>query len=97
MEPDRAAAKQIKWPAYAYLRNIYLRIRVEEICLLVDRSALPNPYTVQSLISQQARSGIDAHGGSRYVRTDGRDFPCTPVTNAFDRKPVCGRIKHSAR
>jgi outer membrane receptor protein involved in Fe transport len=84
-----AAAKQIKWPAYGEdLRNIYLQDQGGKkfVFSLIDPH-LPNPYTVQSLISFERALGSTLMAEVDYVRTDGRDFPLhRPLTNAFDRQ-----------
>jgi outer membrane receptor protein involved in Fe transport len=83
------AAKRIKWPAYGEdLRNIYLQdAGGKKFLFSVIDPHLPNPYTVQSLISFERAVGSTFMAEVDYVRTDGRDFPLhRPFVNAFDRQ-----------
>ena len=84
-----AAAKNIKWPAYGDdLRKIYLQgFTGQKFLFSVIDTKLPNPYTVQSLISFERAIGSTFMVEVDYVRTDGRNFPLhRPFVNAFDRQ-----------
>src|SRR5207249_2295103 len=84
-----AAARNIKWPAYGEdLRNIYLQeAGGKKFVYALINPHLPNPYTVQSLISFERALGSALMAEVDYVRTDGRDFPLhRPLANAFDRQ-----------
>jgi len=84
-----AAARNIKWPAYGDdLRNLYLQdAGGRKFVFSLINPDLPNPYTVQSLISFQRALGPTLMAEVDYVRTDGRDFPLhRPLANAFDRQ-----------
>jgi outer membrane receptor protein involved in Fe transport len=83
------AAKNLKWPAYGDdLRNLYLQdAGGKEFAFSLINPHLPNPYTVQSLISFERALGSSLMAEIDYVRTDGRDFPLhRPLVNAFDRQ-----------
>ena len=84
-----AAARNIKWPAYGEdLRNIYLQeAGGKKFVYALINPHLPNPYTVQSLISFERALGSALMAEVDYVRTDGRNFPLhRPLANAFDRQ-----------
>jgi outer membrane receptor protein involved in Fe transport len=84
-----AAAKNIRWPAYGDdLRSIYLQgAGGKKFVFSLINPHLPNPYTVQSLISFERALGSTLMAEVDYVRTDGRDFPLhRPLANAFDRQ-----------
>src|SRR5215831_17541760 len=83
------AAKGLKWPAYGDdLRNLYLQdAGGKEFAFSLINPHLPNPYTVQSLISFERALGSSFMAEVDYVRTDGLDFPLhRPLVNAFDRQ-----------
>jgi hypothetical protein len=83
------AANNLKWPAYGDdLRSLYLRqAGGKKFVFSLINPDLPNPYTVQSLISFERALGQALMVEVDYVRTDGRDFPLhRPLTNAFDRQ-----------
>lgn len=84
-----AAAKGLKWPAYGEdLRNTYIQDQGgKKFVFSLINPNLPNPYTVQSLISFERALGSTLMAEVDYVRTDGRDFPLhRPLANAFDRQ-----------
>jgi len=83
------AAKGLKWPAYGDdLRNTYLQDQNgKKFVFSLINPDLPNPYTVQSLISFERALGSTLMAEVDYVRTDGRNFPLhRPLANAFDRQ-----------
>jgi hypothetical protein len=83
------AARGLKWPAYGEdLRNMYLQEAGgrQFVFSLIDPH-LPNPYTIQSMISVEHAVGPSLAVEVGYVRTDGRNFPLhRPLANAFDRQ-----------
>jgi hypothetical protein len=84
-----SAARNLKWPAYGEdLRNMYLKeAGGQEFAFSLINPNLPNPYTVQSLISFERGLGSNLMAEVDYVRTDGRNFPLhRPLVNAFDRQ-----------
>jgi len=82
------AARGLKWPAYGEdLRDLFIRESAGRkfIYAIID-TTLPNPYTVQSMISFQRAIGSTLMAEIDYLRTDGRNFPLNrPFTQAFDR------------
>jgi outer membrane receptor protein involved in Fe transport len=83
------AARGLKWPAYGEdIRNLFIRESAgRKFIYALMNPDLPNPYTVQSLISFERAIGPSLMAEVDYVRTDGRDFPLNrPLVNAFDRQ-----------
>jgi outer membrane receptor protein involved in Fe transport len=82
------AVKGIRWPAYGEdLRNLYLRDAAgRKFLFSIIDTKLPNPYTVQSMISFEQAIGSTFMVEANYIRTDGKNFPLhRPFAQAFDR------------
>ncbi|HYR83614.1 MAG TPA: TonB-dependent receptor [Terriglobia bacterium] len=84
-----AADRNLKWPMYTEdLRAVLLKDTGGTPSFFsVFDTHLPNPYTIQTVISMQRELGPALMAEVGYVRTDGRNFPLQrPLPQAFDRQ-----------
>ena len=84
-----ALNRNLKWPMYTEdLRAALLKDTGGAPSFFgVFDTHLPNPYTIQTVISMQRELGPTLMAEVGYVRTDGRDFPLhRPLPQAFDRQ-----------
>ena len=72
-----AAARGLKWPMYTVdLRQFALDDGGGKPAVFsIFDTNLPNPYTIQTMLSVQRALGSSMIAEVGYVRTDGRDFP----------------------